>query len=56
MNKRELDLCKDRIKKFVDESTDEEFDALVAEANKFGFRELTRKLMLVWVQLGGEKK
>lgn len=50
MNQREeIDRCKDRIKKFVNESTDAEFDEFVAEANKFGFRELVRKLMIVWV-------
>jgi hypothetical protein len=47
MNKREMARCKARLKKFVEESTDAEFDALVAEANKLGFRELTRKLMIV---------
>lgn len=51
MNQREMDGCKSRIKKFIDQSTDAEFDALVAEANKFGFRDLTRQLMNVWVQL-----
>jgi hypothetical protein len=51
MNKREMDRCKARIKKFVDQSTDAEFDALVAEANKFGFRNITRKLMNAWVGL-----
>ena len=51
MNQREMDRCKARIKKFIDQSTDAEFDALVAEANKFGFRDLTRQLMNVWVQL-----
>ena len=54
MNKREIDRCKARIKKFIEESTDAEFDALVKEANKLGFRDLTRKLMNVWVQLAGD--
>lgn len=54
MNQREMDRCKARIKKFIDDSTDAEFDALVAEANKFGFRDLTRKLMNVWTQLAAD--
>jgi hypothetical protein len=54
MNQREMDRCKARIKKFIDQSTDAEFDALVAEANKIGFRDLTRKLMNVWVQLASD--
>lgn len=49
IQQEEIDACKARIKEFVNESTDAEFDAFVAEANKFGFRELTRKLMIVWV-------
>lgn len=56
MNQREMDRCKARIKKFIDKSTDAEFDALVAEANKFGFRDLTRQLMNVWVQLAANIK
>ena len=32
-----------------DGDTDAEFDAFVAKANKYGFRELVRKLMIVWV-------
>lgn len=50
MNQRELDACKRRVKKFINTSTDAEFDALVAEASKVGFRELSRKLMIVWVE------
>lgn len=50
MNQRELDRCKARVKKFINKCTDAEFDALVAEANKVGFRELSRKLMIVWVE------
>jgi len=49
MNQREIDRCKALIKKFANESTDAEFDAFVAKANKYGFRELVRKLMIVWV-------
>ena len=58
MNQREMDRCKARINKFIDQSTDAEFDALVAEANKIGFRDLTRQLINVWVQLAAnlEKK
>lgn len=55
MNKRELKRCKVNVTKFVAESTDEEFDALVSEANKVGFRELTRKLMIAWVQLAEKR-
>ena len=49
MSQTELEECKTRIKQFVETSTDAEFDALVAEANKVGFRELIRKLMIIWV-------
>ena len=45
MNQRELDRTKARLKKFINTSSDAEFDALVAEANKVGFRELSRKLL-----------
>ena len=50
MNQREMDRCKAQLKKFINTSSDAEFDALVAEANKVGFRELSRKLLLVWIE------
>lgn len=49
MNEQEMEAVKSKIKEFINDSTDEQFDRLVAEANKLGFRELARKLMIVWV-------
>ena len=50
MTERELAACKARLRRFIDSSSDAEFDALVAEASKAGFRELQRKLMIVWIE------